>query len=92
MDVYIALRSDGAAAGSGTEADPYSGATLQNGGSAVSISLLEIVASPVSPPPVPPLTTRVKVTTSLNHNFKNNDLVLIEGVSSYFFNGTFAIA
>ena len=91
MDVYIALRSDGAL-GSGTEADPYSGVTLAN--QATSVSLSSIALGAINPDGISRVVT---IQTGPDHNFKTGDLVLIEGVQAssgvpgYYFNGTFLI-
>lgn len=84
MDVYLVpSRSDGAQ-GTGTEQDPYNCATLANTSSKISITSIAIGAASS-------LTTVVTFTTASNHNYKLGDLVLVEGVSSYRFNGTFAV-
>ncbi|MBL9171512.1 MAG: hypothetical protein JNN07_27515 [Verrucomicrobiales bacterium] len=86
MDVYIALRDDGAM-GSGVEADPWNGG-LQNSVeyslSAGGFSVDKVTSAP---------STIVTVTLT-NHPFLTNDIVLIKGIEGgdgELYNGSFIV-
>lgn len=82
-EVWITIRSS-EFSGSGTEADPYNGATIPTSSVAIASFLIG------APVPGTNLTT-VTVTTSVSHNLKTGDIVKIEGATDSRFNASFPV-